>query len=72
MFMMKRAVQGMIVMAGMMVMAAPAGAQMLEWQDRGFVNVNFAIQSRSAADVKASTTFTQYDEQAKIDITQKI
>jgi hypothetical protein len=50
--------------------AAPAYAQM-QWQDRGFANINVLAQPQSR-DVTVSSTFTLYDEAATVTGPRKI
>jgi hypothetical protein len=71
--MMKRAVRTIGLAAGLMLAGASlAQAQMLQWQDKGFLNIGYGVQSRAATDVSENTTFSQYDEQGKIAVTQTI
>lgn len=63
---MKRALY-LVMFVGLAVMAAvPAQAQMLQWQDHGFLNVNFGSQSKAETTVSTVRTFTLYDETARI------
>lgn len=51
--------------------ATPAHAQMMQWQDRGYANVNILAQPQSR-NVTASSTFELYGEQATVDGPRKI
>ncbi len=51
--------------------AAPAHAQVMQWQDRGFANVNVLAQPQSR-NVTDTSTFTLYDEQGTVTGPRKI
>jgi hypothetical protein len=51
--------------------AAPAHAQVMQWQDRGYANVNILAQPQSR-NVTASSTFELYGETATVDGPRKI
>ena len=71
--MMKRAVRRIGLAAGLMLAGASAAqAQMLQWQDKGFLNIGYGSKSGAPTDVSENTTFSLYDEQGKIAVTQTI
>jgi outer membrane protein with beta-barrel domain len=51
--------------------AAPAHAQTMQWQDRGFANVNILAQPQSR-NVTVSSSFDLYDEPATVEGPRKI
>lgn len=67
--MMKAAVVG-VVLAGV-CMASEAHAQMVEWKDRGFINVSGGVQTGSK-DVASQLAFTLYDETATVDTNRTV
>jgi hypothetical protein len=69
---MKRA-SHLFMFAGLLLLvSARAQAQVVPWEDRVFVNINYAMQSRSATDVTSSKTSTIYDETATVSSAQTI
>ncbi len=70
---MKRVSQVLMIGAGLIALtASQADAQLPQWTDRAFLNVNGAVQSKSATDLSATSTFQQYDEQGSATMTQAI
>ena len=67
---MKRAFQLMMFVAVAAALAAPAQAQMLSWQDHGFLNVNFGSVSKQENTISTSRTFSLYDETGQIGSSQ--
>jgi opacity protein-like surface antigen len=69
---MKRASLVMLFAGLMLLVAAHAQAQMLQWEDRVFINVNGAFQSHPSKEVSTSSEFTLYDEKASVKTQQTI
>jgi hypothetical protein len=63
---MKRALLVMMFVGVAAAIAAPAQAQMLPWEDHGFLNVDFGVQSKKETTISTSRTFSLYDETARI------
>lgn len=61
------------VCVALAAMSAPsvANAQMLEWKDRGFVNVNAGVKT-GAKQVETTLAFPLYDETATIETTREV
>jgi hypothetical protein len=55
----------------LVLVAAPAHAQIMQWEDRGFANVNVLAQPQSR-NVTDSSTFTLYDENGTVTCPRKI
>jgi hypothetical protein len=69
---MKRAFQLFLFVGLTLVVSAPVQAQMPAWEDRGFLNVNFGFQNKTATELAVERSFTLYDEAAKITASQTI
>jgi len=71
--MMKQAMRLTVLASAFALLAVPhAQAQMLQWQDRVFVNINGLSQSRADITVTTKSTQTIYDETATFDGAQTI
>ena len=59
-----------VLACGLLLLGARTGsAQMLQWEDRGFVNVNFGGQA-GTKDITTNFTFPLYGETATVDVSQ--
>lgn len=70
--MIKRITTILLVACGLVGAAGPAEAQMLQWTDRAFVNINGGYQSRAETSVTVTATETVYDEQASYTASQTV
>lgn len=69
---MKRAFQIFVFVGLTLLVSTRAQAQIVGWEDRGFLNISFGFQSKSATDLAFERSFTLYDETAKITAGQTI
>jgi len=61
-----------VCVLGLTLPSSPAFAQALPWEGKGFVNVNFGMQVKSASLVTTNETFKIYDEPGKLTAAQTI
>lgn len=67
---MKRALIVMMFVGLAAAIAAPAQAQLLPWQDHGFLNVNYSVQGKQENTISTERTFSLYDETARVTSSQ--
>ncbi len=63
---MKRAFQLFLFVGLMLLISTRAQAQILAWEDRGFLNISFGYQNKAATELAFERSFTLYDETARI------
>jgi len=70
--MMKQVFRLTVCVIGLTLLASQAFAQALPWEGRGYINLNYGMQVKSASLVTTTETFPLYDEQGKLSSSQEI
>jgi hypothetical protein len=70
--MMKQVFRLAVCVIGLTACASQASAQALPWEGRGFINVNFGIQTIAEDATTTITNFTIYDETGKLTTAQTL